>query len=316
MRPLSSSNSRIARALWTLVGLAVCCGAAAPAAAQTQTHYATGQNVVPVFEGWERKPDGSFTMVFGYMNRNYDEQVDVPVGAENSIEPAVAGAGPDQGQPTHFYNRRQQYVFSVKVPKDWGKRDLVWSLTVHGKTEKAYGSLLPIWELGALVYQENRGGIAEIGTVPEENQAPAIAVTDTVPSTVAAGQPLTLSVKVEDDGRPTPRKRKDPPAVRRDSDGAIITPTGTPGPGGSGPRRENPLTQAVVHVEPGVTLGVTWVVYRGTSEGVTFRPQRIAVTDGQAQTAVTFSKPGVYTLRAYADDTVLVTPVDVTVTVH
>ena len=96
--------------------------------------YATGQNVVPVFEGWERNADGSFNMVFGYMNRNYEEAVDVPVGPDNALEPG----GVDQGQPAHFYPRRQQYVFYVRVPKDWGKKDLVWTLTSHGKTEKAY----------------------------------------------------------------------------------------------------------------------------------------------------------------------------------
>ena len=39
------------------------------AAAQT---YHSGQNVQPVFEGWEQNPDGSFNMVFGYLNRNYE----------------------------------------------------------------------------------------------------------------------------------------------------------------------------------------------------------------------------------------------------
>src|SRR5438445_8513017 len=98
-----------------------------------QIRHAAGQNVVPVFEGWERNTDGSFNMVFGYMNRNYEEQVDIPVGASNTLEPGPT----DQKQPTHFYTRRQQYVFKVRVPKDWGKKDLVWTLTSHGKTEKA-----------------------------------------------------------------------------------------------------------------------------------------------------------------------------------
>jgi hypothetical protein len=117
--------------------LAAACGAllAFPSAAAAQIRYATGQNVVPVFEGWERNADGSFNFVFGYMNRNYEEEVDVPVGPLNAIEPA-SSAGPDQGQPAHFYPRRQQYVFKVQVPRDWGRRDLVWSLPSHGKTEK------------------------------------------------------------------------------------------------------------------------------------------------------------------------------------
>jgi len=112
-----------------------------------QIRYSSGQNVAPVYEGWERNPDGSFNMVFGYMNRNYEEQVEVPIGAENVIEPG----GPDQGQPTHFYPRRQEFVFKVKVPKDWGDKDLVWTLVSHGKVEKAYGSLMPVWELSNLV---------------------------------------------------------------------------------------------------------------------------------------------------------------------
>ncbi len=37
---------------------AICCGA--------QVRHFTGQDVAPVFEGWERNADGSFNMVFGY----------------------------------------------------------------------------------------------------------------------------------------------------------------------------------------------------------------------------------------------------------
>jgi hypothetical protein len=312
MRRRSSNSSSAAGAALALLALVI-----VVPSASAQTRYATGQNIVPVFEGWEPNPDGSVTMVFGYMNRNYQEELDVPVGPDNNIEPAgLVGPGPDQGQPTHFYTRRQQFVFSVKVPKDWGKKDLIWTLTVRGKTEKAYASLLPFWELGALVYQENRGGIAEIGTEPEENHPPTIRITPGATTTVGIGQPLKLVADVADDGRPTPRKAATAPTVRRDSDGAVITPTGTPGPGGSGPRRENPLTQAVVRVDPGTRLGVTWIVYRGSSAGVAFQPQRIAVKDGKAETTVTFARPGEYRLRAYADDTVLVTPADINVMVR
>src|SRR4051794_13915850 len=88
-----------------LIGLAMVFAIAS--AAHAQTHYASGQDIVPAFEGWERNADGSFNMVFGYMNRNYEEQIDLPVGPDNMIEPGPA----DQGQPTHFYVRRQQFVF-------------------------------------------------------------------------------------------------------------------------------------------------------------------------------------------------------------
>src|SRR2546422_11231472 len=86
--------------------------------------YSSGQNIVPVFDGWEQSSDGSFTMVFGYFNRNWKEQPDVPIGPNNNIEPG----SPDQGQPTHFYPRRNRFVFRVKVPKDFGKNEIVWTL--------------------------------------------------------------------------------------------------------------------------------------------------------------------------------------------
>jgi hypothetical protein len=63
-------------------------------------------------------------------------------------------------------------------------------------------------------------------------------------------------------------------------------------------------------------LGVTWIVYRSGPDEVTFDPMRIKVMDGKAATKVRFSKAGVYRLRAYADDGVLITPLDVTVTVE
>jgi hypothetical protein len=282
--------------------------------AHAQTHYAKGQDVVPAFEGWERNPDGSFNMVFGYMNRNYEEEIDVPVGPDNMLEPAPV----DQGQPTHFYVRRQQFVFKVRVPKDWGKKDLVWTLRVNGKTEKAYASLLPFWELGLLVYQENRGGAGNISDKDEPNEPPTVKLTGGSQLTARVGETVPLVAEVSDDGHPVPRRRtaSGAPAVRRDSDGAVITGTGTVGPGGSGPRRENPLTQAIVRLDPGVALGVTWVVYRGSGEGVKFEPQRVAVKDGRASATVSFAKPGTYVVRGYADDSVLITPVDVTITVR
>ena len=296
----------------TSLGLAAALLLASPLAAQTR--YAKGQDVVPAFEGWERNPDGSFNMVFGYMNRNYEEEIDLPVGPDNMIEPGPA----DQGQPTHFYVRRQQFVFKVRVPKDWGKKDLIWTIRANGKTEKAYASLLPFWELGQLVYQENRGSAADITDTPEPNEAPTIKMANgSSQLTARVGETLSLVADVADDGHPVPRRRpNNAPAVRRDSDGAVITGTGTVGPGGTGPRRENPLTQAVVRLEPGTALGVTWVVYRGSTDGVKFEPQRVSVANGKAAAKVSFARPGTYVLRGYADDGIYVTPVDVTVAVR
>jgi hypothetical protein len=221
------------------------------------------------------------------MNRNYEEQVDIPVGSGNTFEPGV----PDQGQPTHFYPRRQQYVFKVRVPKDWGKKDLIWTLTSHGKTEKAFATLMPTWEIDVGTYQQNRGGPGELG---EDDEAPSIKVEGSPQRTVAAGAPLTLDAFVVDDGKPTNR----------------------PSQSGSNARVEGPLRQAIVRLDRGVRLGVIWVVYRGDANAVTFHPQKVTVVDGKASATATFDKPGTYVLRGYADDGILVSAADVTVTVR
>jgi hypothetical protein len=270
--------------------------AAAGTAGAQQRTYNIGQNVVPVFEGWERNPDGTFTMVFGYFNRNLVEEPVVPIGAANTFEPGE----PDRGQPTHFYPRRQQFIFSVKVPKDWGNKELVWTLTSNGKTEKAYGSLLPVWEIGVLVWQENRGaaGTYELGA---DNDRPVAKIVGGAEKAVAVNQPLSLTIEATDDGRPKPvlRKRPRPATVEGD-------PANTPKP--------DPITQMIVKLDPGVKLGVTWTHHRGPGR-VTFSPMRQPIAGDKATTRASFSQPGTYVVRAYADDGIYTTPVDVTVTV-
>jgi len=288
--------------------------------ATAQIKYASGQDVAPVFEGWERNTDGTFNMVFGYMNRNYEEQVDIPIGQNNKMEPGLA----DRGQPSHFYRRRQEFVFKVKVPKDWGDQDLVWTLISAGRTNKAYGTLLPIWEIGNMVYQENRGGPGDLTYPGEPDVAPSIEMVGSAQRTVAVGEALELTVEVTDDGHPVPRARRPGASVRN---GAERGPSGPEIVRSSA--QETPITQAVVKLDPGVRLGVTWIVYRGGPGTVTFEPARVPVVSvgppgsvlvaeplaGKATTNVTFSQPGTYRLRAYADDGVLVTPLDVTVVV-
>src|SRR5215510_1689077 len=99
----------------------------------------SGQDIVPYFEGWIKNPDGTFDLVFGYFNRNWQEELAIPAGPNNSVEPG----GPSAGQPTYFLPRRQRWVFRLRVPADFGKKEVVWTITANGKSEKAYGTLLP-----------------------------------------------------------------------------------------------------------------------------------------------------------------------------
>lgn len=188
------------------IGIGLICSVAALSAQgvldrlppETGIHYAAGQNVQPFFEGWQRYPDGSVSMWFGYLNRNFKEQVDVPVGVENSFDPGV-----DRGQPTHFYPRRQQFVFKVDLPKDWDKdKKLTWTVTAHGRTSKAVGWMQPQWEVDDGVREMN----VSLGATPPfdpPNQAPKI--TGSADQTVEFGKPLKLSAAATDDGLPKPR---------------------------------------------------------------------------------------------------------------
>ena len=161
---LRASESRV------LINAAVLIAVSLGSNVSAQERWSRGQNIQPVFEGWERNADGSFSMVFGYLNRNYEEQPVVAVGPDNSLEPGPA----DRGQPTHFYNRRQQFAFTVRVPADWGDKDLVWTVTHNGRTDRAFGHLWPVWEIDAGVRLLNRGAGNAQGFA--DNQRPFIAI--------------------------------------------------------------------------------------------------------------------------------------------
>ena len=63
-------------------------------------------------------------------------------------------------------------------------------------------------------------------------------------------------------------------------------------------------------------LSVLWMVYRGPA-AVAFEPDGYAkVADGQVEVKATFTRPGTYTLRAFASDGLLRTPADVIVSVE
>src|SRR3954471_20292647 len=96
----------------------------------------SGQTATPAFEGWYKNADGSYSLSFGYFNRNAAEVINAPIGPENSISPGPA----DQGQPTYSYPRRQWGVFAVKVPATFQAK-LVWPVKVRGQTCSVPGSL-------------------------------------------------------------------------------------------------------------------------------------------------------------------------------
>jgi hypothetical protein len=253
----------------------------------TQIKYASGQNVAPAFEGWEQNPDGSYNMVFGYLNRNYEEEVDIPIGPNNNVEP-----GGDRGQPTHFYPRRQRFAFRVQVPKDWDKQQkVVWTLTSHGRTDQAKAWLQPEWELNDEVISENNGG----GVLDANNEPPSI--TGSAAQSVTLPNTLTVTATAQDDGIPKPRPR----STATTSSSSAATPDSNAEP----PRRDRGVQ-------------IKWILYRGPGK-VRFDPATSEFAYGKPVTVsskVTFSAPGTYVLQAVASDGQLSSTHNVTVTVN
>ncbi len=297
--------------------------------------YARGQNISPAFEGWEENADGSFNMLFGYMNRNWEEEPDVPIGPDNNISPGDA----DQGQPTHFQPRRNRFVFKVRVPKDWGNKELVWTLTTKGKTERAYATLRLDSRVDNLVQASEHGALGAGVSTPaiRANVAPELTM-DSGERRAQIGQPLTLVAIGEG------RRRAAAEVWSR-----FARPIASPAPL---PRRASPLPKVArgqmtfdpatqrppVAITVGSQTGLrhSCFVYRGAGR-VTFSPPQAKVwedtraganspwaprwmapavpADGKYLVNVSFEDPGTYTIRCLASDGALNTYKDVVVNV-
>ena len=65
-----------------VLGLAVVLAGSPVVTAQIATPH--GQNIAPAFEGWQENEDGSFNLLFGYFNRNWAEELHIPIGPDNN----------------------------------------------------------------------------------------------------------------------------------------------------------------------------------------------------------------------------------------
>ena len=291
--------------------LALCVAAGS---AQTRFTYSRGQSVSPAYEGWWQNEDGSYTLFFGYMNSNWEEELDVPVGPLNSIEPG----GPDRGQPTHFYPRRNMFLFTVDVPADFGEQEVVWTLTTNGHTERAYASLRSDYLLDRQTIGTEMG--ANFGRIKDEwrtNEPPELELQVDQARRVGVGAPLALVSTARDDGIPS--GEYEPPVQK--------------------PGEPHPAYRSTQQIVPGNPPGLrmSWIVYRGDASKVSFSPRQLKTwqdtrvyayspwsppfilpstsPDGTAEVAVTFDAPGTYELRAIASDGALNTSQSLTVTV-
>ena len=280
--------------------------------------YSRGQHIEPAYEGWEQNADGSYNLIFGYHNENWEEELLIPVGDNNSFSPGDA----DRGQPTYFLPRRNRFTFKVPVPADWGDKELVWTLTSpNGISRKAYGTLAKDYIVDSVVIASETGSLGAGTSTPESraNIAPVVTVLgDSVANETiryaTAGEPLILRAQVEDDGLPR--------AGRAGSGSGISSAADIRTQESEIERMLRPPTRVTVGKINGLFL--SWNVYRGDGRAVSFYPPQVkpwedtrasanspwgalwlppAIPDnGMYEVSVTFDEPGTYVLWARADD--------------
>lgn len=329
------NGSRISKTLLArtaLSGVALALAAtflARPADAQLRPSYQHGQHVSPAFEGWVLNEDGSIDILFGYMNRNWEEVVHVPIGEHNRF---INGPDEDLGQPTEFLPRRNRFTFSVPAPEGMTEDDeLIWELTSHGETQRAYASIKPDFRVDNVAIMSETGALGA-GTSDEElraNEPPTIELEGDLERTVRVGETVRLVATVMDDGVP----EREESALRQDEEEDEEDEESTP------PATPEELLERALRPQSWVTVNkhnslyMSWFPYRGDGE-VTFEPAQVKPyedtrpfanspwapfwdspdppEDGRWVTEVTFNDPGTYVLRGRADDGGLYSDVEVT----
>ena len=232
----------------------------------------SGSNIYPAYEGWYKNDDGTFTLLIGYYNRNKKEVLDIPIGPENKIEPG----GPDQGQPTHFEVGRGWGTIAIKVPKDFGDKKLVWTLTANGKTVSVPFGVVKGYQIEPFLD-------AAMG-----NKPPVIKFSET--GTALQGPPAPLA-QANVDQRRRRRERRDQVLdhrrwQRRAADGGRRR---RPPPAGANapPRRPR--------------VSTTLTKYRGPGE-IKFADNTPTIEKDMVNTTATFSLPGEYIIRIEGND--------------
>jgi len=254
----------------------------------------------------------------------------VPVGPDNAFSP-----GPiDQGQPTHFLPRRNRFIFRIKVPANFTMKDeLIWTLTSHGKSEKAFASLREDYKIDDVVKASETGALGAGSSSPEirANKPPVVKIQGTKTLTAKVGEPVTIVTEVTDDGVP---KR------RGGGSGSGVNTQQQLSPEAAAARVQRAMMTAPTRITVGKNVGLhlSWVPYRTPAGApVTFEPAQIKAwedtraganspwaplwiappipADNRIAVKASFPAPGTYVLRGIADDGALLSYDDVTVTV-
>jgi hypothetical protein len=262
---------------------------------------ATGEAIYPALEGWGPDKNGDTLILLGYYNRNKTQELDLPIGSDNRIEPG----GPDFGQPTHFYAGRQHGVFAIKVPKEFGTQKLTWTLTANGQTSSISFWLNPAYWVNFYKHPANGNEPPVIRLLRDgpTMTGPPAGIAQTLSGSV--GKPVALTLWASDvptqvnEGEEALAVRNRVSAAARGNQDAVAI-IGGQVIGGARAGAAGPAP-------PDIT--VNWRKHRGPGD-VTFAQSRIPLVTKrnptlflEAATTATFAAPGEYVVRAQVNDT-------------
>src|SRR6185436_8481444 len=90
---------------------------------------------------------------------------------------------------------------------NFSNKEIVWTLTANGRTDKAYGTLKPAYAVDETVMMANFGAGGQTGFSPDMmgNKPPRLTIEGERRRTVKVGEPMILDAVVTDDGKPATR---------------------------------------------------------------------------------------------------------------
>lgn len=153
-----------------------------------------GYPLVPFMEGWFDNGDGTYTISYGYLDRN-PEPMYIPIGPDNTLDPANFNGM----QPTRFETGHQRGIFTVTVSAEQARSDIWWRLTANGEQTEVPGRITSgTYELDTR--PRPHGTVAPVIRFEPDGPAtqnPHGMVWSRVP-TVRVGELLPITVHVED----------------------------------------------------------------------------------------------------------------------
>jgi hypothetical protein len=238
-----------------------------------------GASVTPAYDGWYDNPDGSHTYLIGYYNRNWTQEIDIPLGPNNHFEPGDA----DRGQPTHFMPNRNFGMFTITMPKEFPATERMWwVLTVNGVTSRVPFHRSADYNITPTQASEespggryNKPALLKFAEKDPWIQGPIATLSKAVTRTATVNTPMPLDMWVADDAL--------------FSSGTNATPTTTP-----------PIVELVVNKYRGPGKVTT---NKGHDKVTTIKGGKLEQDyEGKASTTLTFDQAGDYVVHVTALD--------------